>query len=523
MNSRNVWQALSRPRFAASWWPLRAALYLLANGVAGLLALLVAVPLFAVGGLLAVLVVGVPLLAALVLIGVPAAGLERRFQRLIDDRPLPSGHRVPPRAGLASWLRTRYTEPGTWRELGFVTLLMVLLWPVDLLAVLLGGTVPVALLATPVLFGTLGDGEQVRVLKTVAVTSWPQAFAASAAGLLALVACAYGIGLLAGVRGALARAILTPAGGQPDHQVVELARSRVRLVDAFEAERGRIERDLHDGAQQRLVALTVMLGLARLDAPAGPLADQLARAQDEAGAALVQLRELIRGIHPPLLTDFGLEAAVTDLAARSAVRIDVTFAVAGRFPPAVESAAYFVVSEALANVAKHSGADRGEISGGHAGGVLTIEIADDGRGGAGIGADTAIAGVARGARKGGIRAGRGNGVGVGDEGGTGVVGGVGDEGGVGVAGGAGDEGGVGVWASVGAVAGVGDERGVGGGASVGAVGGAGVGAGAGAGTGLIGLADRVSVVGGRLSLSSPAGGPTRLVVEIPCQPLPDSA
>lgn len=416
-------------RVRVSRRPPRAVLYLLANGVTGLLTLLATVPLFAVGGVLAVVVVGLPLLAALLLIGVPVAALERRFQRLVDDRPLPHGHRVPPSPGLASWLRTRYTEPGTWRALGFAALLMTVLWPVDLLTVLLGVSVPAGMLATPVLFAAVGDGEQVNVLKAIPVTSWPQALLAGAAGLLAVPACAYGISLLATLHAALARAILTPPADRLDQRVVELARSRVRLVDAFEAERGRIERDLHDGAQQRLVALSMMLGLARLDAPAGPLADQLSRAHDEAGQALVELRDLIRGIHPPLLTDFGLEAAVTDLAARSPVRVDVRLAAPGRFPRPVESTAYFVVSEALANLAKHSGADRGEITGGHAGGTLTVEVSDNGRGGADIEA----------------------------------------------------------------------------------------------GSGLIGLADRVSVVGGRLSLSSPAGGPTRLVVEIPCQALPDSA
>ncbi|WP_436533545.1 sensor histidine kinase [Actinoplanes sp. HUAS TT8] len=452
--------------------PLRATIYLLANGVTGLLALLTTLLLFAVGGVLAVVIVGLPLLAALALIGVPVAALERRFQRLIDDRPLRHGHRVPPRPGLTSWLRTRYTEPATWRALGFAALLMTVLWPIDLLAVLLGVTVPAALLATPALFATIGDGEQVNVLKAYAVTSWAQALLACLAGAFTFFFCAYGMSLLATARAALGRGILNPRDG-PDQRVVELARSRVRLVDAFEAERGRIERDLHDGAQQRLVALSMMLGLARLDAPAGPLAEQLTRAQDEAGQALVELRELIRGIHPPLLTDFGLEAAIADLAARCAVRVDVTFAAgqvrpvgqsgraglsgragqseqaeqAGRaeqaeqsgraeqggwagqrFARAVESTAYFVVSEALANLAKHSGADRGAVTGGYAAGILTVEVSDNGRGGADIDA----------------------------------------------------------------------------------------------GTGLIGLADRVSVVGGRLSLSSPAGGPTRLTVEIPCQALPDS-
>jgi signal transduction histidine kinase len=430
VQATSVGQALFRSGYLRSGRPLRAALYLLAGAVSGMLALLTTLLLFAVGGILAVVVVGLPLLAGLTLIGVPTAGLERWSRRLVDGRPLRHAHRVPPAPGLASWLRTRYTEAGTWRSLGFAALLMTVLWPIDLLAVTLAVTVPAALLATPVLFATIGDGGQVNVLKAYPVTSWPQALLSCAAGVIALVACAYGVGALAAGRAALARAILSPSPASPaDEAVVELVRSRVRLVDAFEAERSRIERDLHDGAQQRIVALSVMLGMARLDAPAGPLAEQLSRAHDEAGQALVELRELIRGIHPPLLTDFGLEAAVSDLATRSAVRIGVTFRAAERFPRAVESAAYFVVSEALANMAKHSGADRGEITGGYSDGTLTVEICDNGRGGADI-------------RDG---------------------------------------------------------------------------------TGLLGLADRVSVVGGTLSLSSPAGGPTRLVVEIPCQALPDSA
>jgi signal transduction histidine kinase len=430
VQATSVGQALFRTGYLRSRWPLCAALYLLAGGINGMLTLLTALALFTVGGILAVVVVGLPLLAGLALIGVPTAGLERWSRRLVDSRPLRHAHRVPPSPGLASWLRTRCTEAGTWRSLGFAALLMTVLWPIDLLAVTLAVTVPAALLATPVLFATIGDADQVNVLKAYPVTSWPQALLSCAAGVIALAACAYGVGAVAAGRAALARAILAPPDtGRVDQDVVELVRSRMRLVDAFEAERSRIERDLHDGAQQRIVALSVMLGLARLDAPAGPLAEQLSRAHDEAGRALVELRELIRGIHPPLLTDFGLEAAVSDLATRSAVRIDVTFGVAERFSRAVESAAYFVVSEALANMAKHSGADRGEITGGYTDGTLSVAICDNGRGGADI-------------RDG---------------------------------------------------------------------------------TGLIGLADRVSVVGGTLSLSSPPGGPTRLIVEIPCQALPDSA
>jgi signal transduction histidine kinase len=427
-------QALAQPRYLLSSWPLRAVAYLLGTGLAGLLTLVVALLLLTLGGVLAVVVVGIPMLAALALIGLPVGAVERRLLRIVDRWPVPHAHRTPHDPGFTPWLRTRFAETDTWRELGHAALLMLVLWPIDLLAVTLGVTVPLALLATPVLFATVGDGEQVNVLKAYAVTSWPVAFAVGVAGLVAVAASAYGLGLVAAARYSLARVLLTRAGSPLGARITELTDSRVRLVDAFEAERGRIERDLHDGAQQRLVALTMMLGVARLDAPPGPVAEQLARAHDEAGRVLVELRELIRGIHPPLLVDFGLEAAVTDLADRSVIPVDVALTLPHRFAPSIESTVYFVVSEALSNMAKHSAADHGEISGDYSDGWLVVTVTDNGRGGAG-----------------------------------------------------------------------------------------GSSADPDAGTGLVGLADRVSVVDGTLSVSSPPGGPTRLTVEIPCQPLPASA
>lgn len=165
------------------------------------------------------------------------------------------------------------------------------------------------------------------------------------------------------------------------------------------------------------------LGTARLDASPGPLADQLAKAHDEAGAALAELRDLIQGIHPKVLADRGLGEAIADAADRSAVPVDVGIDLPGRLSEAVEAAAYFVVCEALANVGKHSGASRAEVTGRHEDGRLTVEVRDDGRGGAD----------------------------------------------------------------------------------------------AGKGTGLTGLSDRVSVLDGRLALSSPPGGPTLLRMEIPCE------
>jgi len=423
MHPRNVWQAMSRPGFLLSAWPWRSAAYLLTGAVTGVAALVAIVTVVTVCGALAIVVVGLPLLVVVALSGIPVAWVERRRLRLIDRNRVSGRHQVPAAPGLWAWLTTRLREQATWRELGYALLFAVLLWPVDALAITVALLFPLSMVATPLLMATVGDGHETKVLKQWTVTTWPTAFGVAVLGLLLMGLCCYVLGTAAGARAELTRLLIASREGELGAKVVELARSRIRLVDAFEAERRRIERDLHDGAQQRLVALTMALGLARMDVPPGPLADQLTKAHAEAGKALAELRELIHGIHPKVLTDYGLQAAVADAADRCVVPVDVDLELPGRLPQAVESAAYFVVCETLANVAKHSGADRAQVSGGHRDGRLFLKVRDDGCGGAD----------------------------------------------------------------------------------------------ASAGSGLTGLADRVSVLDGRLALTSPPGGPTLLRVEFPCE------
>jgi signal transduction histidine kinase len=166
--------------------------------------------------------------------------------------------------------------------------------------------------------------------------------------------------------------------------VEELRASRQRIVTAQDQERRRIERDIHDGAQQRLVsiALTVRMTQQRLDPAADPaLADGLGRTAEQLHLALAELRELARGIHPAILTEEGLGAALESLATRAAIPARVAAAPDRRLPAAVETTAYFVVSEALANVAKHAHASAATITTRQANGRLLVEIADDGVGG----------------------------------------------------------------------------------------------------------------------------------------------
>jgi signal transduction histidine kinase len=175
----------------------------------------------------------------------------------------------------------------------------------------------------------------------------------------------------------------------------ELRESRARIVEAGYAERKRVERDLHDGAQQRLVALALELQLVRAKMETDPDAatELLEAAADELTGATEELRELARGLHPPLLADRGLVPALEALARRAPVPVAVEASVEERPPEAVEAAAYFVVSEALTNVARHAQAEHAVVRVARSDGVLNVEVEDDGSGGADIAAGSGLRGL----------------------------------------------------------------------------------------------------------------------------------
>lgn len=201
---------------------------------------------------------------------------------------------------------------------------------------------------------------------------------------------------------ALSRRLLAPAPGRRlAERVEELTVTRAGAVAAHGAELRRIERDLHDGTQARLVSLSMRIGLARRAYDADPVRGKamLDDAQDQVEATLGELRHVVRGIHPPILTDRGLVGAVRALAAASGLQVgvEVTGGEDGaRAPAAVEAAAYFVVAEALTNAAKHSGAERATVELAHAPGVLRVAVRDEGRGGADErGGGTGLLGIRR--------------------------------------------------------------------------------------------------------------------------------
>ncbi|WP_435228760.1 sensor histidine kinase [Streptomyces sp. Tue6028] len=372
--------------------PWRAAGYLVTGVLVGAPLLVGLLVLAVAGAALTPLLVGLPLLALLALAGIPVGAVERWRLRLVDPAAVPAPHRTPDEPGLAAWARLRFTERATWRELGYAVLLAAVLWPLDLLVLTGAAGIPGAMIGAPAQLALAGD--DTRVAKLWLIDSYGQACLCAAGGTVLLLALLWPLARYARARAAVARLLLAPR--ETEQRLAEVTRSRARLVAAFEAERRRIERDLHDGAQQRLVALSMQLGLARLDAPP-ELAQRLAAAHREADQVLGELRELIHGIHPQVLADYGLGDAIADAADRSAVPVELDVELP-RLAEPVESAAYFAVREALANVGRHSGARRVWISGRYARrrpgeGRLRIAVRDDGCGGADARAGTGLTGL----------------------------------------------------------------------------------------------------------------------------------
>src|SRR6266496_716476 len=306
-----------------------------------------------------------------------------RFAFLLGVRipAWPAGSRAGYRWGVGPRWRM-LAERATWGDIGYALLRL----PVSTIAATLSlaaWAAGLVMLTLPLYNSSLPSGG--AELGDVVLRGTPTMAASAAIGLVLLLAAPQLTRAMAVADAALSRRLLGPRRDLAA-RVTELEISRERVVDAAETERRRIERDLHDGAQQRLVALAMDLGRAKarfaddLDAAAG-LVDQ---AHAQAKEALVELRNLVRGVHPPVLTERGLDAALSGLAALCPVPVDMHVDVPVRPKSAVEAVAYFMVAEALTNVAKHSRASQAKVvvEGRGYPGTLTVVISDDGIGGA---------------------------------------------------------------------------------------------------------------------------------------------
>ena len=341
----------------------------------------------------AVTLIGIPVLIGTVWAWRWIAELERSLIGRLVGVEIPSPYRPDPEGG--RWWRrvaARLADPATWKDLAFLLLqlpLGILSFTVTVTVLGLG----LGLLFAPAYYWSLDSGDFIAGLD---VDTLAKAIAGVPIGGLILLVGIPGLSALGRLYGWLAAQLL---GSNADPvltaQVSELQDARSRIIAAADAERRRIERDLHDGAQQRLVALALNLRMAEQRAANGdPSAAELVRqAGEEANLALKELRDLARGIHPAILTNRGLPAAVEDLASRATVPVEVIATPDERLPDPVEAAAYFVVSECLANIGKHAGASSATVAVKPDDGHLVVTVADDGVGGASLGDGSGIQGL----------------------------------------------------------------------------------------------------------------------------------
>jgi signal transduction histidine kinase len=335
--------------------------------------------------------------APLTLLSVRGAQAERRRIARSLGYQVSSPYRRVPRGSRLDRAHVRAEDPAAWRDLAYL-LLLPLVGAAEFASVVGAFAFFLSTITLPAwLFVAFPEGAP--LWQEVRIDTLPEALTVAVVALPVSVLVGYL--LIAGLSQAhvaLGRVLLGPSRrARLAKRVEELTESRSRVLAATLVERRRIERDLHDGAQQRLVSLAMELGMAKEKMATDPDAARklVEEAHGEAKRALADIRDLVRGIHPALLSDRGLDAAISALADRSPVPVEVEVNLDGRPPEAVEATAYFLVAEALANVAKHSGASEARVA------VrreledrLVVEVVDDGKGGANPEAGTGLAGLA---------------------------------------------------------------------------------------------------------------------------------
>ncbi|TDD22609.1 sensor histidine kinase [Nonomuraea diastatica] len=364
-----------RPAFGG---PARQAVNALAgyarNGVSSLAAL----ALNAVTGLAALVVLALVLVSAAL---VPVAGFgraplglglalvhrlaayQRRWAGRVLDRDGAAGsHRCETDRPLRATAVPEPRRRGTLRELGWLAVHVV--------------TGPVPVVAVWAMLAALDYvWFRLRPAETSTLNTFALSFSIVAIAAVALMAMPlFRIG-----QARLTRRLLD-GGTATDARIRSLTASRAAVVDARAAELRRIERDLHDGAQAKLIAVRMHLGLARGSRDPGEMVRMIDEAREVAGQALTDLRDLVRGMHPPVLSDRGLAGAIEASALLCPIPVEVDIDLPGRPQPPVESAVYFAVAEALVNVAKHSGASRAWVRLRHTAGVLRMTVGDNGCG-----------------------------------------------------------------------------------------------------------------------------------------------
>ncbi|HET6502128.1 MAG TPA: sensor domain-containing protein [Amycolatopsis sp.] len=316
----------------------------------------------------------------------------------IEAPYLPARDVEPGIVGRVQRCRWLLADPATWRDLAWALLNTVVGFVLGLL--------PVTLLAYAIegfafsagLWQLTRDSGVQFWYSFIPIRGWPTAALGALFSAAALALWAFSAPWIVKGQAYFSKPLL----GQTQRsrlaqRVRQLADTRTDAIDASDAELRRIERDLHDGTQARLVAIGMKLSIAehQLDSDPALARTLVAEARDASAKALAELRNLIRGIHPPVLAERGLDAAVRALALDAALDVTVSIDLPGRAAAPIESTAYFAVSELLTNVSKHAGADAASVHIGHENNVLRIVVTDDGRGGADAARGSGLRGIQR--------------------------------------------------------------------------------------------------------------------------------
>ena len=333
------------------------------------------------------------------------ANVTRRLSGRWCGVPISQPYRLyrEPDPRLGTWQRfgracaQLVTEPATWRDLVWMTL--------DSLGTCVLALLPFAIIAwglygilMPAVWNLIVNAGGSQWYAFIPVTDWYTALLCVPLGVVSAALGIWITPLCLRWYGQAAHGLLAPTRqASLEHRVAQLSESRAQVVDTGAAEIRRIERDLHDGAQARLVAMGMTLSAAEQLLEENPAAARalLMEARQASAKALTEIRDLVRGIHPPVLADRGIGEAVRALAMDSPLKIRVTNEVAGRPPAPVESAAYFAVSELLANVSKHADARQVWVDMRYERGLLRIDVGDDGLGGADPNEGTGLRGIER--------------------------------------------------------------------------------------------------------------------------------
>jgi signal transduction histidine kinase len=367
-----------RPVLRTFWRDLA---YQLSGLPASILAFTVVVAGVSIFASFAILIVGLPVTLAIFAVFRWNAWLERKRTAWALGRPVPAAYR-PRTGGLLRRIGTVLGDPQSWKDLAWLTFTGTFGFAASVFAISAWATL-LYLVTLPAWYWAVPD--DVVDFGVFTADTFGEAFLVADVALV-LIPLLYLIerwkteGMVR-----LGNALLSPSREAALRaRVTELAETRAGAVDAAAAKLERIERDLHDGAQARLVALALDLGMAeeRFGRDPEGARELVGEAREEAQRALAELRDLARGIRPSMLAERGLAAALTALAARSPIPAQVRLDVPDGLPAAVENTVWFVASEALANAGKHSGAERVLIRVDRGDRTLVVEVSDDGRGGA---------------------------------------------------------------------------------------------------------------------------------------------